>query len=176
MHLPRSAAALLWLAASLAGPAPPALDAPNVVPIDPMLVTSGQPNRAALATLRQQGFEAVVYLAPSTVPDAVADEAAILAAQGIEFVHLPIPFGQPDEHHAAAVSQALQRLKGRKVLVHCQVNMRASSMVFLHRVIAGGQDAARAYESVSAVWAPQGPWRALLQAQLRRHGIAFELL
>jgi hypothetical protein len=62
------------------------------------------------------------------------------------------------------------------VLVHCQVNMRASSLVFLHRVIAGGQDAALAYASVSAVWSPQGPWRALLEAQLRKHGITFELL
>lgn len=170
-----AAAACLGLAAPPAGAAQ-ALDAPNVVAIDPMLVTSGQPTRAALGTLRQQGFQAVLYLAPSTVPDAVADEAAILAAQGIEFVHLPIPFGQPEERHALAVSQALQRLKGRKVLVHCQVNMRASSLVFLHRVIAGGQDAARAYASVSAVWSPQGPWRALLEAQLRKHGITFELL
>lgn len=151
-----------------------ALDAPNVVPIDPTLVTSGQPSRSALASLGQQGFQAVIYLAPSSVTDAVADEPEILRQQGIEFVHIPIPFDRPQERHVRAVSDALQRLKGRKVLVHCQVNLRASSMVFLYRTLTAGQDASKAYESVSAVWSPQGPWRSLIRDQLHRHGIDFD--
>ena len=146
------------------------------LPIDEQLVTSGQPTRASLAMLKRFGFEAVIYLAPSTVPDAIADESKILSRQGIEFVHIPIPFSKPEQRHFLAVSDALTRLRGKKVLVHCQVNMRASSMVFLYRVITQGQDASKAYEQVSAVWSPQGSWRALLQAQLKQHGIAFELL
>ena len=109
-----------------------AVTAPNVVVIEPNLVTSGQPSAAALAGLRAEGFEAVIYLAPSSVSDAVKDEPALLLKQGIEFVHVPIPFGAPTEAHFEAVSAEWARLKGKKVLVHCQVNMRASTMVFLH--------------------------------------------
>ena len=58
--------------------------------------------------------------------------------------------------------------------MHCQVNMRASSMVFLHRVVGERQDPAKAYEAVAAVWSPQGPWKALIQAQLKKNGIDFE--
>ncbi|RVT47439.1 protein tyrosine phosphatase family protein [Rubrivivax albus] len=170
----KSLAALLLLMGGTGAVMGQVLEAPNVVPIDQMLVTSGQPSRAALGSLRQQGFEAVLYLAPSSVPDAIADEPKILAEQGIEFVHIPIPFGKPQEGHFVAVSEALQRLKGKKVLVHCQVNMRASSMVFLYRTITGGQDPGNAYESVSKVWSPHGPWRSLLQTQLKKHGINFE--
>ena len=148
--------------------------APNVVPILPTLVTSGQPSRAALGSLGREGFRAVVYLAPSSVPDAIAEEPRILAEQDIEFVQIPIPFGKPEESHFLAVSEALERLKGKKVLVHCQVNMRASSMVFLYRTITARQDPSKAYESVAAVWSPHGPWRSLLQAQLKKHGISFE--
>ena len=50
----------------------------------------------------------------------------------------------------------------RKVLVHCQINMRASSLVFLHRTIALKEDPRVAYEAVTAVWSPRGPWRALI--------------
>jgi len=162
------------LAAGCATAAPDTTEAPNVVPIDAHLVTSGQPSAKGLRTLRDQGFQAVIYLAPSTVQDAIAEEPKILEAQGIEFVHIPIPFNAPDESHFLAVSEALGRLRERKVLVHCQVNLRASSMVFLYRAIVEKQDPARAYEAVARVWSPEGPWKTLIAAELRKNGIAFE--
>jgi protein tyrosine phosphatase (PTP) superfamily phosphohydrolase (DUF442 family) len=131
----RSALALTLLLGTASIPAQ-SLDAPNVVPISSRLVTSGQPSAAALATLRGAGFQAVIYLAPSTVSNAVENEPDLLEKQGIEFVHIPIPFGSPTAGHFQALTDTLQRLKEKKVLVHCEVNMRASSMVFLHRVLA----------------------------------------
>ena len=148
--------------------------APNVVTISDKLVTSGQPTAHALAGLGRLGFQAVIYLAPNTVADAIKEEPEILARQGIEFVHIPIPFGSPEEKHFIAASAALERLKSKKVLVHCQINLRASSIVFLHRVIWGKEDPARAYEAVAAVWSPERPWRRFLEAQLSRHDIKFE--
>jgi protein tyrosine phosphatase (PTP) superfamily phosphohydrolase (DUF442 family) len=150
------------------------LSAPNVVAIAPRLVTSGQPSGPALALLGTLGFQAVVYLAPSSVPDAVKNEPEILESQGIEFIHIPIPFSTPEPSHAEAVSLALQQLKFKKVLVHCQVNMRASSMVFLHRVLHGRENPALAYEAVAKVWSPSGAWRNLLVNQLAKHKVNFE--
>ena len=84
-------------------------------------------------------------------------------------------FGLPNaEEHFIKVSEHLTRIKAKRTLVHCQVNMRASSMVFLHRVIALGEPPAAAYEAVSQVWSPQGPWMALLKQQLRKHKVDFE--
>jgi protein tyrosine phosphatase (PTP) superfamily phosphohydrolase (DUF442 family) len=164
--------ALAFVTASFSQPR--ALKAPNVVQIGPSLVTSGQPGREALSTLSALGFQAVIYLAPSAVSDAVKDEPELISKQGIEFVYIPIPFAKPEEHHFREVSAALTRLGGKKVLVHCQVNMRASSMVFLHRVITEKQDPAKAYDAVAAVWSPEGAWRSLLLTQLRKNSIAFE--
>ena len=108
------------------------------------------------------------------MPDAIQDEREILSQQGIEFIHLPIPFSAPQEAHVVAVSAALARLKDKKVLVHCQVNMRASTMVFLYRVVNGKEDPTLAYDAVTKVWSPEGPWRALLLAQMKKHNINFE--
>jgi protein tyrosine phosphatase (PTP) superfamily phosphohydrolase (DUF442 family) len=162
------------LACTRAMAAAPALDAPNVVVISPLLVTSGQPTAASLGTLKAQGFEADIYLAPPTVPDAVRDEQAIVEGQGLSYVNIPIPFGDPAEGHYEAFAAAMARFAGRKVLVHCQVNMRASSLVFLHRVIAGHEPPDKAYESVAKVWSPRGPWKTLIEKLLRRNGIGFE--
>ena len=148
--------------------------APNVVVIAPELVTSGQPTVQALSGLSRQGFEAVIYLAPSTVSDAIKNEPELITRQGVEFIHIPIPFNAPNEAHFEELSAALQRLQGRKVLVHCQVNMRASTMVFLHRVIKEKVNPAVAWEAVTRVWLPEGPWKRLVLAQLGKHGIKFE--
>lgn len=161
------------LMAPLAGRAE-TVDAPNFTPISAGLATSGQPTEAALRSLGRQGYQAVVYLAPSDVPNAVPGEAGIVAAQGLEFVHIPIPFGAPDESHVQALFAALDRLKGRKTLVHCEINMRASVMVFLYRAIRLREAPATAYEAVARVWSPRGAWRKLVVEQLAQHKVVFE--
>lgn len=162
--------AYCWSAIAASQP----IAAPNVVVIGPNLVTSGQPTVQALAGLSKQGFEAGIYLAPSSVSDAIKNEPELVNSQGLEFIHVPIPFGAPTEAHFEAVSAALQRLRDQKVLVHCQVNMRASTMVFLHRVIEEKESPAMAWESVTRVWSPEGPWKRLVLAQLSKHGIKFD--
>lgn len=172
------AAALASFGLALAGltqaAAAPSLQAPNVVPISPLLVTSGQPSADALAHLAEQGFGAVIYLAPLTVSDAVPGEADIVRRQGLEFVNIPIEFGSPGDADFRAFETAMARFKGRKVLVHCQINMRASSMTFLYRVIDGGEPAEQAYEAVLKVWTPRGVWKDLLTSELRQAHINFE--
>lgn len=151
-----------------------AIQAPNVVAINPLLVSSGQPNVASLEALKQQGFDAVIYLAPTTVSDAVPGEADIIRAQGMEFIHIPIAFNKPSAADVERFFVAMQGLQGKKVLVHCQVNMRASSLVFLYRSIIQHEKPEFAYEAVSKIWSPSGPWKKLIIEQLQAAGIHFD--
>jgi protein tyrosine phosphatase (PTP) superfamily phosphohydrolase (DUF442 family) len=168
--------ALLALGLASHAPAQPAAPLlPNKVEISPSLVTSGQPSAEALAGLQAQGFEAVIYLAPPTVHDAVRDEPLIVARQGMSFINLPIRFDRPTEADFETFAALLKALGGRKTLVHCQVNMRASTLVFLYRVIHLAQPPQTAYDAVTKIWVPQGPWRQLAADQLLKHKIDFEL-
>jgi protein tyrosine phosphatase (PTP) superfamily phosphohydrolase (DUF442 family) len=148
---------------------------PNLVQATPQIFTSGQPPGKSLQGLKAQGFEAVVYLAPPTVSDAVHDEARIVGGQGLVFINIPVVFDRPTERDFETFAAVMKALGSRKVLVHCQINLRASSMVFLYRTIVGKEDPARAYDAVSKTWTPQGPWKRLIEEQLRRDGISFEI-
>jgi protein tyrosine phosphatase (PTP) superfamily phosphohydrolase (DUF442 family) len=152
----------------------PRLIAPNVVEISPRLVTSGQPSAEALAGLKGLAFDAVIYLASPTVPDAVRDEQIIVTRQGLTFINIPIKFESPTEADFEVFASVLDGLGTRKVLVHCQINLRASAMVFLYRVINLKDEPRVAYESVAGVWSPDGRWRRLIEDQLRKHKVAFE--
>lgn len=153
------------------------LEAPNEVVIDSRWVSAGQPTRAGLLRLKSLGFERVLYLAPFSVGDAIAEEPSLVRAQGLRFDHVPIPWAAPDLSHVDAVFAVLDDWPASgKGLVHCQVNMRASVLVFLHRVLVRGHDPEQAWTAVSKVWTPEGRWRALVDAALERGGIRFEPL
>jgi protein tyrosine phosphatase (PTP) superfamily phosphohydrolase (DUF442 family) len=151
-----------------------ALDAPNVVTISPRLVTSGQPGEKALASLREEGFTAVVYLVPTTAQDAITREPDILREQGIAFAKVPIHWQQPIDADYAAFAAAMKRVPDSKVLVHCQINLQASTMTFLYRVIELKEPPDKAYENVAAVWSPNEVWKRYIAAELARANVKFD--
>ena len=155
-------------------PAPVAgIVAPNVVVISPTLVTAGQPTRASLQGLKAEGYDAVISLVPNDNPQAVPEEGEILRAQGVEFVYVPIPWTAPEPRHFTETAAALDRLKGKKVLVHCQMNMRVSAMTFLYRTINLKEDPATAWKDVKKLWTPNPVWSKFINDELRTHGVAF---
>ncbi len=123
-----------------------AVEAPNAVSISPRLDTSGQPKRAFLEQLRAEGYQVVIYLAPPTAAD------------------------------LEIFSRLMAAFSDRKVYVHCQANFRASSMVFLDRVIRLKEKPEAAYESVQRAWVPDATWKKFIADMLRANGIAHEPL
>lgn len=177
MNRSKSLFFVLFVLFTLAVPAQKSeeFQAPNVVTISKKLVTAGQPTEASLAGLSGHGFQAVIYLAPSTVPDAVSKEPEIVRGQGIEFVNIPVVFSNPTEADFKSFTEAMNRFKDRKVLVHCQVNRRASAMTFLYRVIEGKENPTEAYKDVQKIWTPKDHWKEFMNTQLAKAGISFRV-
>ena len=150
--------------------------APNRVDISPTLTTSGQPTRAFLESLKAQGFEVVIYLAPPTVEDALAEEPKIVGRQGLAFVNIPMNFSKPTAADFQTFTRVMQAFEGRKVLVHCQMNFRASSLVFLHRVVTLREPPGPAWQAVQKAWVPDETWKKYIVDTLRAHRVEFDPL
>ena len=73
-----------------------------------------------------------------------------------------------------AVSAALARFADRRVLVHCDENVLASSFAFLYRVLDRREDPRRALNDVERLWLPRGSIREFMTLSLREHGIMFD--
>jgi protein tyrosine phosphatase (PTP) superfamily phosphohydrolase (DUF442 family) len=167
----------LLLAAGLVATSALALpDAPNAVSISPRLDTSGQPKRAFLEKLKAEGYEVVIYLAPPTVGDAIAEEPLIVGRQKLVYVNIPVAFGAPTAADFQVFSRLMAAFADRKVYVHCQANFRASSMVFLDRVIRLKEPPEKAFEAVHAAWNPDAVWRKFIVDTLKANGITYEPL
>ena len=131
--------------------------------------TSGRLRDEDLDALAAIGVGHVVNLALDDHPEALADEAAKLAARGIGYTHIPVPFGEPRDEHYAAFVAALEAAGDAPVHVHCIMNYRVSAFFYrYHRERAGmPEDEARAL--LERQWAPHAedrpetrPWADFL--------------
>ena len=130
--------------------------------IDDRLTTSGQPTEAQLTALKDLGVEHVVNLALHTHEKALADETASVRSLDMGYVHLPVDFNAPTEDDLHAFYEAMDRIAGRMVHVHCIANMRVSAFLYRrHRDRLGmPEDKARAL--MDRVWRPGGVWATFI--------------
>ncbi len=130
--------------------------------LDERTTTSGQPSEDQLAEIAALGVRAVVNLGLHTHEKALPDEAASVAALGMDYIHLPVDFARPTPEDLAAFYAVLQRLLGQTIHVHCIANYRVSAFFYRHRidVIGWSPEAARA--DLYAIWRPEGVWAALV--------------
>jgi protein tyrosine phosphatase (PTP) superfamily phosphohydrolase (DUF442 family) len=144
----------------------------NYVENTPRISSAGMPTQGQFASIAGSGFGTVVNLAPDDALGAHRDERALAEAQGLRYVHVPIDFMAPSVADYERVAAALRDSADRRVLVHCQISLRASTFVFLYRVIELGEDPDTAFDDVARVWQPSLQWRAFIREVLGRYGKA----
>jgi uncharacterized protein (TIGR01244 family) len=120
--------------------------------LDVLTTTSGKIDAADIGCLAAIGVKHVINLALDSHPEALADEAGKLAAAGIRYTHIPVPFDAPDESHFEAFRAAL--VAGEAVHVHCIMNFRVSAFFYRLNRDHRGMAEAKARDWMEALWAP----------------------
>jgi uncharacterized protein (TIGR01244 family) len=135
----------------------------NYLPLSPLLATAGQPTGTQLAALKAAGFQRVINLAPHGMENSLPDEAGLVAALGMDYLHIPVDFKNPGEQEFAAFCMALKAAGGQKTLVHCAANMRVSAFIYRYRTQVLGEDQALAEQDLHRIWKPFAAWEAFIQ-------------
>jgi protein tyrosine phosphatase (PTP) superfamily phosphohydrolase (DUF442 family) len=157
-----------------AGLAATADDITNYRRYSALLSSSGQPTRAQLSQLGGAGFERVVFLAFSDHATAVAQEDRLVRDAGLDYIQIPVSWSAPSRADFETFAAVLASAPAKATLVHCELNFRASSFVFLYRVIHEGVPLDEALDDLNAVWIPNETWRRFLFSVLEANGIAPE--
>lgn len=135
--------------------------------ISPRLATAGQPEVDQYPLLGRH-FDCVINLARPDSPHALNDEAALVAHHGLEYIALPVDFKQPRSDDFEAFRRHMQERQQQRVFVHCAMNWRVSSFVFLYRIIDADVDRATAQHDLEATWQPDPVWREFIDETLKR--------
>jgi len=159
----------LWLRTS--DDAPPR----NFVAVSERLASSGQPSAAQLAALRAKGYTLVINLAPPQSYGSLPEEGGLVGREGIAYVNIPVDFERPSAGDFELFRRVVSARAQDKVLVHCQLNYRASSFVFLYRAIYEHVAPLEAAEAMLQIWRPNDAWKEFINGRLREHGIDFSI-
>ena len=91
-------------------------------------------------------------------------------------MNIPVEFGRPTAEEFRFFSDVLKASERRNVLVHCQVNMRASAFTFLYRVIHEAVPVNQALDKLYGVWTPDPVWKKFIEDTLAAYGKRVELM
>jgi protein tyrosine phosphatase (PTP) superfamily phosphohydrolase (DUF442 family) len=144
------------------------------VAVSERIHTSGQPSREQLGELKTRGYAFIINLATPASSGAIPEEGMLVTKTGLSYLNIPVDFRKPGTEDFELFSNILRQSGSRRVLVHCQVNKRASVFAFLYRVIHEGIAPDRAWENVAAVWVPEPQWQDFIRTILQRHSIAYD--
>ena len=146
----------------------------NHVVVSDRIHTSGQPTEAQLRGLKAAGYELVINLAPPEVFGSIRQEGGLVAQTGLDYVNIPVDWHNPSYDDFEFFSEILKQSTSKRVLVHCQVNKRASLFTFLYRAVHEGIEPDEAYENVAAVWVADPHWLEFARTVLGKHKINYE--
>jgi protein tyrosine phosphatase (PTP) superfamily phosphohydrolase (DUF442 family) len=107
---------------------------PNAAEHVPGWITGGQPTEQQLKAFKSAGGEVVVDNRDPMEPRPF-DEPATARAAGLEYVSLPIVHGAVTTDTMKSMHQALQKLEGKKALLHCSSGNRTSAALIPYLMI-----------------------------------------
>ncbi len=143
-------------------------DITNFTPLTETLSTCGQPTEAQFAEIAREGIQVIINLAVNTSTSALQDEAGIVKALGLEYLHIPVIWDEPKLADLEKFFAALETHRGKHILIHCALNYRASAFTALWRTLKLGWEVERAFAVQRSIWSlDEYPvWKAFVEKAL----------
>jgi len=142
-------------------------DIKNFVKVTDHLSSAGQPLEEQLKSIRDAGFELVINLGMLNNPEySLRNEAGSVRALGMGYVHIPVVFENPTRQNLLDFFKAMENGQGKKIFVHCAMNMRASTFVGLYNSIRLNQPRDQAFIVMHRIWEPNAVWQTFIENML----------
>lgn len=139
----------------------------NYVKITNDLSSAGQPREEQLKSIRNAGFELVINLGLHNNPEySLRDEAGSVRSLGMSYIHIPVVFEAPSRQNLLDFFKAMDEGRGKKIFVHCAMNMRASTFISLYNIIRLCQPRDIAFAVMHMIWEPNSVWQNFIDTML----------
>jgi protein tyrosine phosphatase (PTP) superfamily phosphohydrolase (DUF442 family) len=139
--------------------------------LDGNLSSSGMPTADQMQEVAKAGVQLVINLAPHDVPNGIPEEAGLVNSLGMEYINIPVTWRAPEAEALSRFLDEMDAHAGKKILVHCEANYRASAFVMLYRVLRLDWNKADAIPVMEKMWNPEDfpVWEEFINDQLANH-------
>lgn len=108
--------------------------------------------------IKEYGFKHVINL----IPGDQADERKRVESLGLSYDQIEIIWNDPTLENFETFVGLMKKYGNDKVYVHCQMNWRASSYLYLYRVTQLGVQKEVALKDLHRVWKPSETWQGFI--------------
>jgi protein tyrosine phosphatase (PTP) superfamily phosphohydrolase (DUF442 family) len=136
--------------------------------INENLATSGQPLLEEFELIANAGFDLVINLALTDASNAVSGEDRRILELGMDYLHFPLLFDHPSLPQVLYILDFLYSNQHKKIWLHCALNMRVSSLIYLYRIHYLKTPESTAFDLLYDIWTPNEVWQDLIQ-QVNHH-------
>ena len=145
-------------------------DIHNFLKLSDRLFTGGMPKAEQLTDAAQKGVDVVINLAPHEVPNALPDEAQLVHSLGMQYINIPVNWNTPTRDGLDRFMEVMDTNSGKKILVHCQANFRATAFVSLYRILRQGWNPDDAMAGMHKIWDEEDYpiWKKFIEESLKR--------
>ena len=144
----------------------------NFLALSDVLGTAGQPTQEQFAAIQKAGYQVVINLALTDSPNALTNERAIVEEQGMQYIHIPVVWEQPEVEDALKFFRAMNTNSGKKVFVHCAANKRVSAFIYLYCTLHRGISQEEAKKDLHKLWIPNELWSSFINQVAKQYGSA----
>ena len=134
----------------------------NILKISDSIATAGQPTAEQFLAVKNSGYQAVVNLALPKSLNALPDEQAIVEAQGMDYVHIPVIWENPTLEDIKRFFTVMETNADKNVFVHCAANMRVSAFMYIYRLIHEHISEEDAKKDLQQIWVPNEIWQKFI--------------
>ncbi|MCM1981772.1 protein tyrosine phosphatase family protein [Lyngbya confervoides] len=136
--------------------------------ISDRISTAGQPQVDQFPVIQATGHTTLINLAHPDAPGAIAHEADLVAASGLQYIHIPVLWQGPKIQDALCFFEAMNHHQEETVFIHCIANKRVSAFIYLYRVLCLGTDAATARQTLEQIWRPNAIWQSYIDGMVQQ--------
>lgn len=140
----------------------------NFLQFSDLIYTSGQPVRHEFEDIQKLGVDTVINLAMPSSETAIVDEGDIVTSLEMFYIHMPIPWEAPRPEHFQFFRNTLSSMEGKRLWVHCALNMRVSAFMYLYARCELNMDEHLAGKNLHAIWQPNEVWKSYIEETLKQ--------
>ena len=141
------------------------MDIQNYLVLNKQLITGGQPSKDSFKKLSKKGVVVVINLLPSH-QNPIENEEFLVAENNMDYIHIPVDWDNPKKTDFNSFVMAMKKHQGKKIFVHCAMNMRVSAFIYLYRILHDNFHKEKAKESMEKIWKPSGTWAEFIEKVL----------
>jgi protein tyrosine phosphatase (PTP) superfamily phosphohydrolase (DUF442 family) len=137
-------------------------DITNYIQVSNRIASSGQPEEHQFKDIANAGFQVVINLAMPNSEKAIPEEGNIVAAHGMSYMHIPVPFDAPNVDHLRKFIKIMSGFSDEMVFVHCVANYRVSAFLYQYQRIVLGASVEEAKKVMLPSWKPNAVWQRFM--------------